>query len=368
MAGILDKKTRFIDFIITQEGKRQIATGEFKAEYASVTDMHAFYKKHQTAEDVKDRIYFEVAERPENSIVLEKNDKGKIVQQDIVEGLVISNDNILVQEVTDSGTSEVADDKKLTLKIATGSQFSSLTDSLTRLSINHLDKNFLIATERLNNNNEKFQLNKNNITFTFSNSIPFALGPEREIININDADPFISDKKLAGLSNFAFLPPVNEDGSSYGNYTDIRDTSETNFQQIINRLGLNAYNEIDKELSEAFNVKKNTVGDFKVYNREDEENFENFIKKEFETIKFSETSIENNLMIQLFEVNSGTQQGNHTGNSNKVIKLDIVDGGFYSITDDVNNRNQKHVFYAGKIIYDNDNIPKFLNIFTIIFD
>ena len=48
MAGILDKKTRFIDFVVTQEGKRQIASGELKAEYASVTDMHAFYKKHQT--------------------------------------------------------------------------------------------------------------------------------------------------------------------------------------------------------------------------------------------------------------------------------------------------------------------------------
>ena len=29
--GILDKKTRFIDLVVTQEGKRQIAAGKLRA-------------------------------------------------------------------------------------------------------------------------------------------------------------------------------------------------------------------------------------------------------------------------------------------------------------------------------------------------
>jgi hypothetical protein len=365
MAGILNKKTRFIDLVITQEGKRQISSGELKAEYASVTDMHAFYKKHQTAEDVRNRIYFEVAERPENAIVLEKNDKGKIVQQDIIEGLILKDDNIVQYLATDSGTSELTDDKKLTLQSATGSQFSSLSKSVTSLSINHLDKNYLISTNRLRNNSENFTTNKENIVFTISNSIPFSLGPEREIVNVNNTDSFIQDKKLASLDNFAFLPPINEDGTSYGNYIDVRDTSETSFEEIINRLGLDAFSNIDQEESEAYNVKKNTSGDYKVYNREDEEAFENFLKKEHEVIKFTETSVENNLMIQIFELN---ESNIITENSNKVIKLDIIDAGFHLISNDVNNRNQKQVYYAGKIYYDTDNIPKFVNLFTIIFD
>ena len=42
MAGILNKKFRFIDYVVTQEGKRQLASGMLRAEYASVSDMHAF--------------------------------------------------------------------------------------------------------------------------------------------------------------------------------------------------------------------------------------------------------------------------------------------------------------------------------------
>jgi len=367
MAGILDKKTRFIDLIITQEGKRQLGLGELKAEYASVTDMHAFYEKHQTADDVKDRIYFEVAERPENSIVLEKDDSGRLIQQDVVEGMIVRNDEILSYLATDSGTSEIADDKKLVLKIATGSQFASLAENMTSLSINHLNKNFLIATD-FKSSNKNFTISKENIDFTISNSIPFKLGPEREVININSAPSFLENKRMANLDNFEFLPPVNEDGSAYGDYTDIRDTSELSFSDIISRLGLEAYSEIEKNENEAYNVKKNTSGDFKVYNREDEANFENFIKKEYESINFLETSIENNLLIQVYEINEATEENNHIERSNKIIKLDMLDGGFYSIKNDINGRNQKHVFYAGKIYFDNENIPKFLNIFTLIFD
>jgi len=45
--GILDKKTRFIDLVITQEGKRQIAAGKLRAELASLSDGTAFYDKSE---------------------------------------------------------------------------------------------------------------------------------------------------------------------------------------------------------------------------------------------------------------------------------------------------------------------------------
>ena len=43
--GILDNKTRFIDLVITQEGKRQIASGKLRAEFASISDTATFYSK-----------------------------------------------------------------------------------------------------------------------------------------------------------------------------------------------------------------------------------------------------------------------------------------------------------------------------------
>ena len=43
--GILDKKTRFIDMIVTEEGRRQISSGELKAAFISLSDSQAFYEK-----------------------------------------------------------------------------------------------------------------------------------------------------------------------------------------------------------------------------------------------------------------------------------------------------------------------------------
>jgi len=362
MAGILDKKTRFIDLVITQEGKRQIASGELQAEYVSLTDMHSFYEKHQTAREVSDKIYFEVAERPENSIVLEKNDSGRLIQQDVIDGMrVTADNNIIASVLSDVGLNVEGDATRITHILATGSQFSSLSERMSKLTINHFNNNFLLGTDLLKGNNlaNGFSLSKENIDFVISNSIPFKLGPQREIANIDDSESFIEDKKMANLPNFSFLPPVNEDGTSFGNYTDVRNISSQTFDQIIKSLGLNAFNEIEVEESEAFNVKKNTSGDLKVYNREDQSNFTNFIKKEYETIKFTKTSLANNILVQFHEIDAKT---------NKITKLDMLDGGLFTIADDINNRNEKHVFYIGKIYFDTDDIPKFINIFTLIFD
>ena len=78
MAGILNKKTRFIDLAITNEGKRQLAAGMLIPEYASATDMHTFYEKSEKYDDVRKRLMFQVMEKPENKIVLEVDDSGNL--------------------------------------------------------------------------------------------------------------------------------------------------------------------------------------------------------------------------------------------------------------------------------------------------
>ena len=73
-----------VDLVVTQEGKRQIAAGKLKAEFVSLSDCNAFYSKPDR-DDVSERLYIEVMERPENAIVLESdlNDlKAKILQDD----------------------------------------------------------------------------------------------------------------------------------------------------------------------------------------------------------------------------------------------------------------------------------------------
>lgn len=81
MAGILDKKSRVIDAIITQEGKRQIASGKLEAKWYSFSDANIDYN-NQTNGGVFDNSSlptFEATSLPQDTITLEADDSGRLV-------------------------------------------------------------------------------------------------------------------------------------------------------------------------------------------------------------------------------------------------------------------------------------------------
>ena len=193
--GILDKKTRFIDLVVTQEGRRQIAAGKLRAEFASLSDCNAFYNKGER-DSVAQRLYFEVMSRPENSIVLEKDDSGKLINFNFSPtGSLVGND-IFIKNPAITGS--------LKLKAATGSFFDVGLNTVLDSSINHFKKNYFIGTSDPLEN-DGFELSTNQLEFTINNRRPFGGNPNREIINVNNADPFFIDLKLTHLPNFQFL-------------------------------------------------------------------------------------------------------------------------------------------------------------------
>jgi hypothetical protein len=347
MAGILDKKTRFIDLIVTQEGKRQIASGKLRAEYASLTDMHSFYNPGYTYSEVTDRIYFQPMERPEHSLVMEKDDSGKLFMFDHSPTGSIVGDAIFEKEA-------IIESDLHKLKIATGSQFASLSEGIEKTFLRHFQKNHFIASND-DIGDRDFTLSNNDLTFTITNTIPFENGPNPEVVNVNNAEPFMLDSKLAHLPNFQFLPPVNTDGSEYGSYTDIRNTNQEGWKDIISRIGSKAFSELNIDVKDEVDTKNNTKGDISFSKLFDNQSLR--VIKEFKTINFEKTSKENNLMIQMFQKNKNLLQ-----------KLDIIDGGFFVDDNDPNEYFEKQVFYVGKIYLDDYNTPTFINLFTLIFD
>lgn len=351
MAGILDKKTRFIDLVVTQEGKRQIASGQLRVEYASATDMHAYYDKTERYEDITKNIYFEVMERPENAIVLETDDSGKLIQFDISPTGSIVGNKIFEKE-------NVIPENIHQLKIATGSQFASLSANLPNTFIRNFQKNYFVGSQDSVNDSNEFKISNNHAKFFIRNNIPFENGAKNQIVNVNDAEPFFLDKKLSHLSNFAFLPPVNEDGSPYGEYEDYRSTKNNSWQNIINELGNKAF--VDRIAPDSLKgsdtdvkrkILQNLLGDADYLDSAIS------AKKDYKIFEFSKTSQSNNLLIQLYETNQ-----------NGLKKLDIIDGGSFIVQDDQNANVEKRVFYAGKIYFDDYNTPTFINLFTIIFE
>ena len=349
MAGLLDKKKRFIDFVVTQEGKRQIASGKMRAEYVSLTDKHTFYHKGEH-DDVSNRLFFQVMEHPNNMIVMEKDDSGKLIDFDFSpSGSILGND------VFDKDATLTSANNFLTMRAVTGSQFASTSTAILKSFLTHFKSNKIIGTYSSNGAN-KFELNKDELLFAISNTVPFKNGPNSEIIELDNAEPFFLDSKLSHFKNFTYLPPVNTDGSQLADFPDLGSRKKETLQQIKDHLGPNSFDKSNLVPEDNYKLRIDKRGDFNVVNREHLEDLEVVLPKQFETINFKSTSTHNNLVIQFYEDGPGS----------KLIKLDMVDAG--SFIDEDDNFTEKRIFYVGKVYSDSFNVPTFINIFTIVFD
>ena len=328
-----------------------MASGKLRAEYASLSDAGVSYENNLTADDVRKKIYFQTMEKPENVIVIEKDDSGKLIDFNFSPTGSIVGDNIFSKDENSS-----QDLHKL--KLATGSQFASLSSEIPDSFLRHFKNHQIIGTTTFNENN-KFEVDKDSIGFAISNSVPFETGPKKEIVNVNQAESFLFDSKLTHLDNFSYLPPVNVDGTSYGQYKDLRNMTKETWEDIKEELGYKHFEEVEDFKNENTDMRVDKSGDFRVLNRKKLLPTNTNMIKQYNVVNFNKTSDANNLLMQIFESDPSRA---------KLKKLDIIDAGAFYEEDDVNKRYEKHVFYAGKIYFDDYNSPTFINIFTIIMD
>jgi hypothetical protein len=355
MAGILNKKKRFIDFVITSHGKRKLAQNSFIPEIASLTDRHIFYDNKETniqSSNNYERIAIEtLSAQSTDVIVYEFDDSGKLFLHDI------SGSSIVGNKIFSYDENNKEDIKKY---IATGSMFASnnglKNESIKRFKINK----FIRTTDIHENANLDFKITPNNHTFVMSNSVPFPKGAITEAINIDNAEPLMFDDKLAHFKNFQYLTPKNKNGSEVGSYEDLRGLSRKNYQDIKNTLRITNIN--DNFLNQNETVVNSVVlspdESLKVLNRGPLKDITTKISKEHVSINFSNTSYDNNVLLQIYEKNI---------NKNELIKLDIVDAGEFNDETD-KNRQKKHVYYVGKVFKDTEDNNTFVNLFTLIWD
>ena len=93
MSGILNNKQRFVDTVITQEGRRQLASGEFKVEFATFSDLGAFYGKHPDSGsiDMSTQLQLEAPSfGPVDTVTLESNLVGNVVAS-VIPGVMITS-------------------------------------------------------------------------------------------------------------------------------------------------------------------------------------------------------------------------------------------------------------------------------------
>jgi hypothetical protein len=273
VSGILDSKSRVIDFSLTRQGKAQLASGKIRFDKATVSDRSSFYEKDENgATDATRRIYFETYSMPYDQITLESDDSGQLLPFEGTE-----------YTYTPTGVFTPSGDP-----VNDANFFASFGQILAGSSASNLDKlKVLITDDPDDKQKTEFALSGDN--FIFIPSIPdFTRNPD---VHIDEIESLLFDKRLSSKPNFRFLPPVNVDGRKLGNYADVR-------QQIQDDSGE------DVNISKMLSGKSGT-------------------KYQIFTTKFPKTSPKNNLNIQIFE----------TSRDAGLRKLDLIDAGIQKYKD-----------------------------------
>jgi hypothetical protein len=328
MAGILDSKERVMDFIITQEGKRQAGFGELRVKFASFTDLQTFYEKSGSADlpdladDASDRIFFEAYSRYQDVVVPEL-EAGYSLRPFRTSDFEVAGRTIA------SGTFQVGFVNALNL-ITASDLPAAMPDLLNGVTQNFNQQQIIGSIDEYSYNNN-FSVSLSNPEFFIDEFTNYFRSKEQnqtkgEVL-LENLPSIFNDRRFSKFPNFLYLPPENlpipgqSRGEVLADYPKLSEKPAATLDEILNSLN-------GKQVSELI---------------------------------FNDTSRFNNLVCQIFE-----------SNKLSVDKLSIIDFGNF---DDENPGSPdslispgRRVFFAGKVRRDSAGAETFLCLFTIIID
>lgn len=325
-----------MDTIVTLEGRGQIGTGRLRAAFYSFTDAGAFYIQDTSlsgAADAANRSYLEVCSLPQDMITLQADDSGKLFKFPGSTTKVL-NGQILVAITGSSGSG-------IQYGPVVGSDFVSQATGVLGSSVKNFKNLYLIGSPDLfDENSSQFILNVNSASFQVSNDAPIPTNANHTA-NVDHINALFQDSRMSHVPNFMFMPPVNKtrpgapSGSLLGSFSNTNSPPMLTVQDIQDK--------VQDSINKGYAVE----------------------------LDFVDTSKTNNLVCQLFEMSNG-----------EIIKLDVIDFGIYNVNGqdvtlderlraEVDPRVRpdatKHVFFCGKVFTDSNNVNKFVNLFTLIF-
>lgn len=312
MAGILDKKTRFVDTFLTDQGRQELSKGELRFSFAVFSDYGTFYDTSvdnpQVAAEATGRIQFEAANRHQDLVIPEYDADGGMLYP--TEGFDLVNGQLMVLTGSESlikGEALVA-----SASVVVSDAVQSFRDMMPLRSEEAIQKT------------TGFDISLSSKTFKVTDSIPLnAAAPKK--VQLENAESLWQDKRLTHVRNFRYLPPVNKtSGTELRSYPKLQQPTPM------------TYDDLKVELEGATNSEWTGVGDVA-------------------SITFDSTSPTNNLVCQVWEVTSSS-----------VEKLRMIDFGEFADEDPFSPG--KHVFFAGKLLADDTGDKTFLNLFTVVFD
>ena len=314
MSGILNSKQRIMDTVITDEGRRQLASGQMKVAFVSFSDSSTFYEFDAVSgsSDASNRLYFETGSQQQDRITQEADDSGKLVSRN-------NNKISIVNGQVYSGSSGL---------IAGNSSFASTSATLLSSSIDNFTNLYLLGT-RNDLFDEDWAISSNRISFNVKSESP--VSRDKHVQSLNDLPSVFADPHLSHLPNFQFLPPINR----------VTDNTLTITPSVLKQFKLGSYERLQTGTLNTQDV----LEDLETLDRK------GYVK----VIRFDGISGPNNLAIQVFE-----------SSGNELSKLDVIDFGS-SQTADSNGRT-KRILFVGKVFEDDFETHTFVKIFTLVLE
>ncbi len=335
MSGVLDSKARIIDAFITQEGRRQIASGDLRIEYISFTDAGTYYAADITSgsADATTRLYLEACNLPQDSITFEADDSGMLVSFNNSNDLEVKDGQILTYSFEAASGSLITGSVQ-NVNVLKGDEFASQASVLLASSLDNFNKLQVIATHDRLFEDDGFGIGPSNVEFVITNDRPIN-NPNLYTAHIDHVESLFNDVRLSHVKNFQFLPPINKQNDESIDKKDHRETSRYHLGHYRpwgrTHLDKLSYEQIKHELSYYEEL--------------------GYVK----TIKIDPTSRDNKMSVQFFEKSY-----------NRLKKLDVIDFGKHR-TGNVSSPTS-HIFFVGKVMTDNNDTHTFIHMFTMIFE
>lgn len=315
MSGILNKKSRIIDFVITENGRSQIQNGDIRYKYATISDKSIIYTKDHDLSKLKKS---DVSKAEIDYIPLETNTKvNDLINPEFdIKEYFLNNNNVISRN-----TKNISFDDKV-------------EEYFTNFSLGQNLKNLkYLTTKSFVNNSVDIKFIDNgflNNTLNFNNVNTYDTVRETKL-NKEDLKTIALDKRFSHKKNFMLMPPINNDG--------IEIYERENFKNI---------DDLDEENSVGFLLTSYKSLDTSNFQSREEEilslvrslnNNQNIQKKVYEVEKISDF---NGLLFEMHEKDD---------NSETLQKLHFIKiGKFY----DKSTLTVKKVYLVGKIINTRD--------------
>lgn len=360
MAGILDSKERVMDFIITQEGKRQAGFGELRVKFASFTDLHTFYEASGSAQisnladDASNRIFFEAHSRYQDLVVPELEAGTslrpfKTSDFNVAGGLIASG--TFKSGFIDTPDVMLASSSNGSFEFIDGMDLQAVPKVLDGIAQNFFEQRTIGSIDEYSENNN-FILQPSFYNFKIDDFTDYLRTTQASggTITLENVPSMFNDFRFERFPNFLYLPPENmplpgeQSGSKLANY----------------------FNFSENGVSTAI-IQGDTAAETALLSAEGQKKVEFPIllewlktKQKF-TVEFEQTSRANNIICQIFEAgNLGFD------------KLSIIDYGQFPDENPGSPESlvspSRRVFFVGKIRRDSTGAETFICLFTMVVD